>query len=425
MHGRPPEALLHDLWVYGLFTSKPLQTTEGASVQVVYPGEANAAAGPDFLNACLLIDGMRWYGSVELHVRSAEWTAHGHHQDPRYNSVILHVVLEADAATGRLQRADGTSLPELILAPYLSQPLRTLLYAFYQRPRRTLPCAPQWANVPETIRTSWLQTLGQERLQQRIQYIQQRLTQVPPDQVLYELLMTGLGYAPNAEPMRILAQRLPLARLRTLPTLEDVEVALLGSAGLLEAVRPDQQGAVTPHNALCDRFARWRPHLDASPLPPLLWQQKPMRPANRPERRLMQAAAWLAPNGWLRQNPMAALEAALQQPQSLIALRQLLCPPGMRMPLGRQRANILLLNAVIPFLLARHPSHAPQLLSLLQTLPAEQDQITRRFAQLGYQPTNAFDSQALHQLYRQYCQSLRCLQCAFGRYLIDFDTNHS
>ncbi len=418
MPGRPPEALLHDLWSHGLFSEKPLQTTTGELIHIVHPGEANPDTGPDFLNACLLIDGTRWYGSIELHVRSSAWKAHGHHRDPRYNSVILHVVLEADAATGSLQRADGTRLPELVLGPYLPHPLRTLLYTFYRRAHKPLPCAAQWHLVPDLVRMNWLDMLGRIRLQQRAQHIQTLLAQKPSDQVLYELLMTALGYASNTEPMRVLTRRLPLTVLRTLPTLPDVEAVLLGTAGLLDTLRPDRLFTAEHWKALRLRFVRWQKRWHLVPLPALLWQQGRQRPANRPERRLLQAAGWLAPGGWLRQHPIAQLEAALHHPHPLRRLRRLLRSPNPHVPLGRQRTDILLINALFPFLLAHNPDYHDQLVRLLQTMPAERDRITQRFAQLPYRAATAFDSQALHQLYRTYCQPWRCLHCEIGRYLM-------
>ncbi|MDQ7040336.1 MAG: DUF2851 family protein [Rhodothermus sp.] len=419
MSTRPPEALLHDLWAHGLFSEKPLQTTTGEPIRIVHPGEANPDAGPDFLNACLLIDGTRWYGSIELHIRSSAWKAHGHHRDPRYNSVILHVVLEADATTGSLQRADGTRLPELVLAPYLPHSLRSLLYTFYRRAHKPLPCAAQWHLVPEPVRMRWLDTLGRTRLQQRAQHVQALLSQTPSDQVLYELLMMALGYAANAEPMRLLTRRLPLAMLRALPTLPDVEAVLLGTAGLLETLRPDRLLTAEHWKVLRLRFGQWQQQWGLVPLPALLWQQGRQRPANRPVRRLLQAAGWLAPGGWLRQHPIAQLEAALHHPHPLRRLRRLLRSPSSHIPLGRQRTDILLINALLPFLLARNPDYHDQLVRLLQTMPAERDRITQRFAQLSCQAATAFDSQALHQLYRAYCQRWHCLHCEIGRYLMD------
>src|SRR5215211_6634175 len=46
--------------------------------------------GPDFRDAMIVIDGRDLVaGSIELHLRSGGWRAHGHHLDPRYNEVVL------------------------------------------------------------------------------------------------------------------------------------------------------------------------------------------------------------------------------------------------------------------------------------------------------------------------------------------------
>lgn len=433
MAPRTPEALLHDLWQHVLFQTKALRTCDGQPIRIVHPGIPNAEEGPDFLNAQLYLGETRWYGSVEVHVRSRDWNTHRHHQDARYNSVILHVVLEADAYTGRLQRADGTPLPELILTPYLAQPLRALIYAFYRRPAPMLPCAAHWANVPEALRTQWLQVLGIERLTARAHAIRDRLREVSPEQVLYERLLTTLGYTPNAEPMRLLAQRLPLAWLCTLPAQQDVEAALLGMAGLLPATLPQEAEARRYVGELRERFCALQARLPAEPLPAALWQRARLRPSNQPTLRLAQAAAWLGPEGWLRHEPLLYLRQALHSPHPLKTLRHLLhatpspfwqrhvhfeaSTPPTRHALGRDRIDGLLQNAVLPVLCALMGASEP-LLGLLQQMPPENDRVVRRFAALNYQPPNAFFSQALHQLYQDWCARIRCLQCAIGRYAI-------
>ena len=93
------EHLLHYVWKHKLFPLKVLQTTNGLPVEVIDPGLQNPNAGPDFFNAKLKIDGALWVGNIEIHTHSSDWFRHGHHSDKTYDSVILHVVSEADTET--------------------------------------------------------------------------------------------------------------------------------------------------------------------------------------------------------------------------------------------------------------------------------------------------------------------------------------
>ncbi|PON11518.1 hypothetical protein C2W62_44400, partial [Candidatus Entotheonella serta] len=88
------------------------------------PGQWNRQAGPDFLQAVLEFDsGERQRGDVEVHRLASGWTAHQHHVDPRYNRVILHVVLQNDRSHHEVERADGQVIPQVALAPLLPRPL--------------------------------------------------------------------------------------------------------------------------------------------------------------------------------------------------------------------------------------------------------------------------------------------------------------
>lgn len=69
-----------------------LQTPEGLPIQVLSPGIWNASAGPDFLHAHLLVGNQELRGDIEVHLDQGGWRQHGHEGDPRYDSVILHLL---------------------------------------------------------------------------------------------------------------------------------------------------------------------------------------------------------------------------------------------------------------------------------------------------------------------------------------------
>src|SRR5690625_1285683 len=87
------EEFLHYVWQFQNWSDVALHTTNGEPIQVMQAGSINTDAGPDFFNSQIIIDEQRWAGNVEIHIRSSDWYAHKHHQDKRYNAVILHVSL--------------------------------------------------------------------------------------------------------------------------------------------------------------------------------------------------------------------------------------------------------------------------------------------------------------------------------------------
>jgi hypothetical protein len=105
------EEFLAYLWGYRLL-APTLQTTSGEPVEVLFPGNRNPDAGPDFFNARLRIGSTLWAGNVEIHVRASDWYRHGHHTDDAYRNTILHVVWEDDTS-GTSREIAG--LPVLIL----------------------------------------------------------------------------------------------------------------------------------------------------------------------------------------------------------------------------------------------------------------------------------------------------------------------
>ena len=94
-----PERLLAKLWKERAARQTGLRTEAGLRVRVVYPGRQGTAAGPDFRDALLEVEGLGLVrGDVELHIRQSDWDSHGHGGDPNYNGVVVHGALEVHSA---------------------------------------------------------------------------------------------------------------------------------------------------------------------------------------------------------------------------------------------------------------------------------------------------------------------------------------
>ena len=87
------EHFLQYVWQHRLYSS----LSYGADAfflepEVIDPGMLNRDSGPDFFNAKVKVGDLLWAGNVEIHCKASDWVRHGHHLDPAYDNVILHVV---------------------------------------------------------------------------------------------------------------------------------------------------------------------------------------------------------------------------------------------------------------------------------------------------------------------------------------------
>jgi hypothetical protein len=90
---------------------------------------------------------------------------------------------------------------------------------------------------------------------------------------------------------------------------------------------------------------------------------------------------------------------------------------------GKQMTRNVMINTVIPVLYAygyfnNNEFYKIKALKWMGQPPAEKNSITKGFEMLGMENKNAFDSQALIQLKKEYCDQKRCLQCAIGNKIL-------
>jgi len=104
----PAESRLCAAWECAAQPGTTFALDNGDTVTILSRGSRNVTAGPDYLDAVVVLAGRTLVGDIELHVNEGEWFSHGHATDRRYYRVVLHVV--ASRATNRT-----TSLPTVVL----------------------------------------------------------------------------------------------------------------------------------------------------------------------------------------------------------------------------------------------------------------------------------------------------------------------
>ena len=421
---RIPEMVLQDAWARGLFDADQLVTLEGEPVRILDPGALNTVSGPDFSGARLQIgaapDALVWAGDVEIHRTSGEWELHGHHEDPAYDRVVLHVVLSPDRRTGLLRRSDGSPLPEATLLPALNRSLRGMLHDFYVAGPRVAPfCAGRWDAVPESLRRAYVRELAERRLLARAERLGRAFGARPElGLLLGQRVFRCLGYRPNADAMERLYSRLPWGAVHALTDPADLTAMLMGMAGLLTPNLLDTDES--------SRFDQLRASFDLpAPMRPEAWRSG-VRPANAPRRRLTQAAAMLAPGGPLRgPAPLDRIRACLGARDPVGELRTLLRPTDASTPaVGRDRFERIVVDAVVPVLLLDgqvrgDAQQHERAVGLLARLRPPSDAVTRAFRDAGLASTSALEAQGMYELDASFCQEQRCARCRIGKTLLE------
>ena len=92
--------------------------------------------------------------------------------------------------------------------------------------------------------------------------------------------------------------------------------------------------------------------------------------------------------------------------------------------IGKSTIEILAINAVIPtmFIYGRNTGKeeiAEKALDLLHTLKPESNTFIKKWTSVGIAASDAYESQALLQLRKEYCDQRRCVNCAIGHQLMN------
>ncbi len=366
-----PERLLWKLWKRRAARQDEFRTGVGVRIRVLYPGRAGTAAGPDFRDALLEVEGLGLVrGDVEIHRRQRDWSAHGHGDDPNYNGVALHAALETDTPETPLE--SGAVAPVVSLSGLLDgaddaesdSPVTSELWELLARRGYSRP-----GNAAET--GGVLDQAGDDRFRRKAGLLGRFAAEQGPEQTLYEALLEGLGYRHNQQPFVKLAQVAPVAALRRAAA----------------AVLAEQRPMLLRHWLLTvsglSGVAQDAPPLLPPGLGPVMegkeWHTFRVRPANHPETRIKGAAELAA--RFLERGFLAGLAEASGSPSQLTAALSVEGSGGGAAPVGAGRARDLAVNAVLPLLHSLDGGAESPYLSTYRRFPKlPENEMTREMA---------------------------------------------
>lgn len=304
------ERLVQTIWAQQLIQGSGLRLVGGATLRVLDPGRWNGAAGPDFRDASLLIDGQPVAGDVEIHLEACDWSAHGHHRDLDFNNVILHACLRSPDGRKGDARHNGTIVPRFEMEPYVFPDLETLRRSLtpddfeYTRPQRAGRCFELMRTLSAQEVGDFLDRAGDERLVGKMQRLEDQLADADLEQVFYQALLTALGSGSGRTLFYLLAKRTPIAELcdyvRDWPEARwpmVFESLLLHVAGLAPGeaeLREAPAEARERADQLRRIWDRLEPYWADRLIPPTRRWFKGIRPVNFPTRRLAAVACLLS-----------------------------------------------------------------------------------------------------------------------------------
>jgi hypothetical protein len=417
------EDFLHFIWKNKLYNQIiPIDTV--LNIDIPDHGMHNFDAGPDFFNAKIKIDDTIWAGNVEIHIKTSDWVKHSHHIDKAYNNVILHLVHEHD---NDVFHENGN---KVLTAKINFNPLYLSKYKNLIRSEKQIACSDFFPNIDAFMIHSWLTNVLVERIESKTNYLKSLLvfTGYNQEEAFYISLAKSFGFKVNAEPFEWLAKSLPSKILaKNKSDLFIIEALLFGQAGFLE----DELSNDIYYDSLKKEYGFLKAKYKLKPIEKHLWKFLRIRPANFPTIRIAQFASLVYKS--------SHLFSKVIETKTIKDLFSLFEPeisdywkkhykfgktiPIKNKPFGSAATENIIINTVLPVLFQygkdkNNEEYMNRCLSFYEQINPEVNNITKKWTEIGLKPKNAYESQALIELYNSYCIKRNCLECRIGGKLI-------
>lgn len=422
------EELMRLLWTQQLYEPTEWVTSQGEPLRILQHGRVNSdESGIEILDAQIEINDRLLSGPIAVHTQASLWRRHLHQMDSTYDPCILHLVLENDSTICRI---DGSVIPSLTIS--LPEEV-TSLYDRLIRSKGGVLCGHTLAEIKPVNRYHFLTRWMIERLERKYSDFLSiyKACDSNWNEVFFIMLFRTMGGDKNREAYMTLARKVTyshLSRIKESPLA--VEALLLGSAGWLDLdyVNRYADGYTV---LLQKEFDHLRRRFNITPMRPQEWVVAKNNPNNHPIIRIAELASLLHSQEFLFSKLLACetlpemhhiLRVEASEYWSTHSLPSKPAPFSIKR-IGAFTLNSICINLVVPMMFTYGKTNddsalQERALEILEHIPPEKNRYIVSWQQKGVEVENAFFSQALLQLSREYCERERCALCDIGKILL-------
>ncbi len=82
--------------------------------------------------------------------------------------------------------------------------------------------------------------------------------------------------------------------------------------------------------------------------------------------------------------------------------------------------NSILINVFVPYLFSLDDEkYVEKAIEILENLPKEKNNVVQKMINFGFSVNNSFQSQAVLEIYTQFCLKKYCLKCSIGAKILN------
>jgi len=398
-----------------------LVTFHGSPIEIINFGKLNYDAGPDFINAEIVIGNQLWVGCVEMHVNSSDWDLHHHSKDSSYQNVILHVVWSHDIEIDKLRESN---IETLVLEQFVPKEIIFNYQKIISNPLNSIPCKSFIAKLEWDKISFWLEGLLIDRLEEKSKFILDLYASTNGnwEEVTFKILASNFGLKVNQEAFEIWSKSFPFSVVQKNQfNATHVEALFFGQAGFLQNPVDDYM------NNLKSVYLFLQRKYQLHPADSVLFKFSKMRPYGFPTIRLAQLSAIYSQEKNVFSKLMnfkSSDEIKLYfqkfEPNDYWKTHYIFAKESTKSSkrIAENKINNLIINVILPLRFS-YEIKTDQLetdfyINTLQELKPETNSVVDLFFEAGFPIHSAKDSQSVIHLKKRYCDEKKCLNCAIG-----------